>query len=389
MKKLTIDKARNIWLVIVTGLLMAACLSVAFLAGRVKILQDVVYALTDKREREKVTDQDHYKVFSDNMTVGRTVYQWAWYQPFATRVGPLYLRKHYAMTPAEYDELMELCWKLNRYLCLPKDDWKNYIPPADFIVESALKPDVEHKTGEVIALTGFMPTTMWEAYKIYKYVVKPIRGSDMYIYGLDKADPNFEEIFKDPKNAVKLYYVYFRWLLERYEYNWAFALTAYHFGPGKTEYWWSLGYRNIPRYGYRGQGKWEKHFMKNYYLTVFEIAQSLATGELVRASRLKKTVAVYRKVNQSRANFVDYMRIKVQQKDESDELKREIERINEKHTRFEQTTEKVLQVAGEGMGLMLDYEYFKKQEALEPFRAIKRKMKEMWCDYQDKKEKKG
>jgi len=349
-------------------------------------LETMIDEIVDSKKRMAKTDEDFYQVFNYRMTVGRSVYQWRWYQPFATRLGTLYLDSHYPMTDEEYDGIVKLSWRLNRYLCIPKDDEKNFVPLGDLIQESALYPEVKHKTGEYLALAGFMKSTTDEAIKIYNREVKPIRGSDLYIEGLNRADPNLKEIFKDPENVVRLWYVYFRWLLERYEYNWEFALTAYHFGPGKTDYWWAIGLRTIPRYGYRRMGKWEFHFMKGYSRNVFEIAHSLWLGESRPSRGLHRNVVAFRKVNEHRQGFVDYLRIEVEHFNEGEELKQEIKELNEKHTHFEQTTEKLLATAGKGMNMMLDAEYYQKRKALEPYRKIRNFFRDAWRNYQDQKE---
>jgi hypothetical protein len=279
------------------------------------------------------------------------------------------------MSLKDYDELIWIAWDGNRQLSIPMDDsdHRNYMVQSKWILESAMYNAVKHKTGEVVPFTGYMEDTVWEVYKIYKWYNTPVRGSPLYIRAMHRGDPDIIAILQDWRNATKFDYVYYQWLLNRYDYNFDFANTGFHFSPNKPDYWYDLGLRNIPQF--RLDGKWEGYYMKQYNQTVVAIAHSIADGSTKRPDQMKKFLRLHKKYNEHRMAYISGLRLQIKHKDDTEKLKKDLAEVNAEFEAYVERTDQIIKKQAEVNGYNLDWGRYKRQKfkdkALEGIAAVK------------------
>ena len=291
-----------------------------------------------------LSPEDYKAAYMNNCLIARGVYQYQWYRPVKTIFGYLKLDKRFAMSLQEYNDLVDLSWELNRYICLPLDSPDNYNMISKWILESSLNADADHKTGEVIKFTGYTEVGLAHALFVYKHVSKIQQGSPFYIKGIYDSNADLQDIFSDLHNVLKFDYAYMFYLLQKYDYNWNMAWTAFHLSYAKTDFWYSLGLRDIPIN--RLDGKWADFFLKEYYLTIKEIAISIATGRMDRPSRAVKYIAKARKVNRAKYNYIETLRLKIKQENKANELEAEFRQVYTAFTNYMALNEIVLNKMG-------------------------------------------
>lgn len=314
-----------------------------------QILADIV----ETRKLQAKGEADYKAEFLNKCLLARQVYQFSWYRVETTRVGPANLRKQYAMSLQEYNDLIELSWRLNRFLALPLDGPENYMMIAKWIMESAICNQVKHRTGEIIRMTGYTRDGLAIALYHYKYTLRIGPGHPLYIKELYDSTPDIERIFSKIENVVKFDYAYIAYLLRQYEYRWDFVLTAFHFGEGKTEYWVGSGLKEVPNY--RLDGKWKGYWLRQYYQSVFEIAQGISMGQLQRISRWSAVVDVVKTYNEVNQAYLGTLVVQAQKAERFAELEKEYKALQVRFENYKKTHEELCQKIAELNDVTLDY----------------------------------
>lgn len=268
-----------------------------------KIGRQILADLIEIKKLESIGEADYRAKFVEKCLLARQVYQWSWWR---TRVSPyhgkLNVEKVYAMSLKDYNELIEFCWDANRYLGLPLDSPDNYMVLSKWILESSINNSMEHKTGEIIKMAGYIENGVRTALYRYRYDLHVSKGHPFYIKELYEENPDFELLFTDYMKVAKFDYAYMLFLLKQYDFKWDFVLTSFHFGEDKVGYWLNRGLKEVPNY--RLDGKWKGYWLREYYQTVFEIAQGIHLGKLDRVSRFERVVGTFKKYKEVRDSYV-------------------------------------------------------------------------------------
>jgi len=290
------------------------------------------------------TKEDDYKrTFINNCLLARQVYQWSWYRSEKTTVGYINAEKRYAMSLKEYNDLVELSWKLNRQLNIPFDSWENYIPISKWILESSINPYAEHNTGEVIRMTGYTVEGMVIALYHYKHTLCIQRGHPFYIpelYENPLSEQRMKEVFRNVENVVKFDYAYIQYLLSEYDYRWDWVLTGFHFGEAKTLFWKSSGLKMIPNY--RLDGQWGKYFLREYYQNVFELAQGISLGRMDRISRFEEIVGIFKRSGNAITEYINVVRLRLKAEEKALDMDEKCKQVQSQYSQYRAINEDLL-----------------------------------------------
>ena len=327
---------------------------------------------------QKKTRDDYKAEYIDRCLRARQVYQYSWWKGVQTKVGKVYVKKRYAMTLQEYNDLIEKSWRYNRVIGLPLDGPVNYYMLAKWILESAINPHAKHKTGEVLCLTGYTECGMAIALHHYKNTLKIEKGHALYIPGIYDRHPAYERIFSSIENVIKLDYAYIYYLLQEYDYKWDFVLTGFHLGEGKIIYWIRKDLKSIPNY--RLDGKWKGYWLRAYYQTVYEIAEGIYQGRLSRISRWQQTVGKFKKVNKIRHEYVQHVRIRMKRSENFEELEKEHKAFREKLKKYKKLNEELIIKQGKLNDIELDYRREKRKEVKAKIKKIRDKARKAVID---------
>jgi hypothetical protein len=337
-----------------------------------KLLADFMYI----QKIDKTKEEDCKRDYIDKCLLARQVYQWSWYSKTKTKIGDLQLEKWYAMDLFQYNELIEQSWKYNRILNIPLDSWENYIMLAKWIVESGINEWAQHKTGEIIKFAGYTEEGMIGSLFYYRYESHIGKGHPFYIPELFRDNIDREDlinVFKNIDNVVKYDYAFIHYLLERYDYQWNWVLTAFHFGMDKTEYWNEIGLKDIPNY--RMDGHWSEEYLRKYYQAIYEIAQGIARGYLGRISKYEEIVGAIKKLNDRERKYIDTLRLKVRSQQAFDHLEKKYMMLQEDFTNYKKLNTSLLKSMAELNDINLDKENPTLRSRM---RELKNNIKKMW-----------
>jgi hypothetical protein len=288
-------------------------------------------------------EEDFKRAFINNCLLARQVYQWSWYRSEKTTVGFINAEKRYAMTLKEYNDLIELSWKLNRQLNIPLDSWENYIMLSKWILESSINPYAEHHTGEIIKMTGYTMDGVIIALYHYKHTLCIQKGHPFFIpelYENPLSEQRIKEIFSDVGNVVKFDYSYLQYLLSEYDYRWDWVLTGFHFGEQKTDFWKASGLKMIPNY--RLDGKWSNYFIREYYQTIFELAQGISLGNMDRISRFEEITGAFKKADTTITEYVNVVRLRLKAEEKAMDMQEKCRKIQSEYSNYKAINQDLL-----------------------------------------------
>lgn len=315
------------------GLALGIILILPFIVISIKEKDYSKELLKDIIKVEKInltTEQDCKKDFMNKCLLARQVYQWTWWARRTSLIGELNTFKYYAMDLREYNDMIELSWKLNRELKIPIDSWENYIQLAHWILESSINPLAEHKTDEVLKFAGYVIDGFRIAFYHYRYNFRINAGHPLYIDYLFQSGIKESDIITYLNNnllqAVRFDYGYMLHLLQVYNYQWDWTLTAFHFGEQRTEYWKTLGLKEIPNY--RLDGHWQGYYLREYYQAVFEIAQGISQGNFSRISQWEKRVDKLKGQKGLTEKYIITFQIKAKSVNEFSDLEKKLKEVN-------------------------------------------------------------
>ncbi len=335
-----------------------------------KIFEEIV------RSKQGFTKVGDLKAdFLHKCLIARQVYQWSWYKKVKTKLGYVKLDRRYAMNLREYNELVEMSWKLNRHLSIPLDHWQNYIMLAKWILESSLNANANHKTGEIIKFAGYTKSGLQASLTHYLFESDIRRGHPLYISELFKKGITLKNIIRSLEkfdHVIKYDYAYILFLLSEYGYRWDWTLTAFHFGEHRTDYWRKVGLKTIPNY--RLDGKWKDHYLRQYYQTVYEIAKGIYLGKFTRISRFQKKVKKLRKQREIHKKFYATLRLKIKSKEDFLELENRLKEVQQEYEKFKKDQIKLIEQMGELNDLVLDYRKSKKKKLKDWAKRLYRKI---------------
>lgn len=357
------DKTKFIWVSIAALVTLVASWQAT---GVLKSRNDVANKLLEQtmQVREYSIDKEQYykQDFETKCLLARMVYQYSWYKSIDTQLGKLQIPKYYAMNLQEYSDLIDLSWEYNRKLSIPIDSWENYIMLAKWIYESAICTWIEHKTGEIIRMTGYTADGFGLALYYYLYEMSIQPGHAFYIQELfNNKNMNVRDIeilFRDYRRVVKFDYAFISYLLSKYDYKWEWALTAFHFGVNKPDYWWyDKELKVVPNK--RLNGEWASIWLREYYQTVYEIAHSIATGRLERISKYEQKVATTGKWRKQQENYVNTLRLKFKGEERYNELKAKCDQLVNDLDKYKQLNNMLIEKMGKLNELNLKQDYNK------------------------------
>lgn len=343
-----------------------------------KILSDLV-----EIQKYNMKKPDDYKAdFIQKCLLARQVYQYNWWKTRKTKIGSVYVDKKYAMSLEEYNKIIEMSWDLNRLLSVPLDSWENYIMLAKWILESSICPYIEHKTGEIIKMTGYTKDGAMIALFHYKYEMNIKKGHKLYIPQLfdDLSIDDLTKVFEDIDNVIKFDYSYILFLMTQYDYRWDWVLTSFHFGEGKTLYWKDLGLKSIPNY--RLDGKWAGYYLREYYQSIYEIAQGISIGNLTRISRWEEIISMFKKHYEWQKEYVATIRLKVNCEEKTYEMEEKYKKMFFEFGNYKKINEELLNQMAKLNDLNLDYkrEFLKskKKKIFDTIMNLKKKIIEQY-----------
>lgn len=341
-----------------------------------KIFSDIV----EVNKINETKEEELRKDFVNKCLLARQVYQFSWYKKTPTKIGDLQLEKYYAMSLDEYDRMIDKMWEYNKQIGIPRGSWEQYIPLSKYIMESAICNWIEHKTGEIIKLCGYTEEGMRDALFRYLYESHIDKGHPLYIPELFKSGNSLDDlknIFNNHitgvDNTVKFDYAYTKYLLGLYNYDWSWSLTGFHFGIDLTEYWKRIGLTSVP--SRRIDGRWKDESLREYYQSIFEIAQGISMGNLARISRFEEIVGYYQKMEKRRQNYIDSLRLKVRSEHALKRLEEKYNDTVDAFTNFKKLNKDILM-------RMAEYNDFKLDPPSKPLkekmRETQRVIKEKW-----------
>ena len=326
-----------------------------------KVKNRLLFDIIQIEKLKQKTEDEYKKEFVNKCLLARQVYQFSWYSKTPTKIGDLQLEKYYAMTLREYNALVERAWEYNRLLGIPLDSWENYIMLGKWIMESAICPFVEHKTGEILKFAGYTEIGLRDAMFIYLYQSHIERGHPLYIEELFKPNNSLEDlkhIFNNPITGVwnteKFDYAFILYLLSQYNYDWAFTLTGFHYGYDTTDYWKSIGLKEVPVK--RLDGGWGEEFLRDYYQAILEIAQGIKLGRLERISQFEQVIGYYQRMDKKRQNFIDTLRLKVRSEQQFKNLTDKYYDLKEDFTNYKKLNDSLLKSMADLNDLTLEKE---------------------------------
>lgn len=281
---------------------------------------------------------DFKKEYSTKCILARQVYQYQGFHRKKYKAGTLNIEKWYAMDVDKYSELTGMIFKFNAHLGLGRDEYFHIL--SQLIFESGISMDIEHKTGEIINLTGYTKSGFIHALHVYKYILRIEKSSPFYIKELYDRHPNFEIIFSDWRNVIKFHYAYWQWLLYTFDRRWDFALTAFNQGEGRVLGWKNIGLKNIPN------GILSKKFnlrYSTYYSTILEISYATLSGYTSRISKYNKTVKKFRKYNKYRAAYIKTLQISFKKKEKTQEIIAKCEQLQKEVEEYKKINNELTQ----------------------------------------------
>jgi hypothetical protein len=316
----------------------------------------IIHELLKVEEISKTKEEDYKKDFMNKTFMARQVYQFSWYKVKGTKVGDLNLNKYYAMNNQEYDHLCQNSWQYNRLLSVPLDSWMNYIPLAKWIMESAIYLYAEHKTGEIIRMTGYTMDGYVIALFHYKYSLNIVPGHPLYVQALENNrsmnKDDISRIFTDIDNVTRFDYAYLWHLCQAYDYRWDWVLTAFHYGEAKTEYWQGQKLTSIPNY--RLDGKWCEEDMRDYYLAIYEIAQGIAMGKLDRISKFEAYVKEFASTRTAEIDYINTLRLKARSEDKMRSLEESYMKMKNDFSNYKVVNSMLLKQMGDLNEMTID-----------------------------------
>ena len=303
------------------------------------------------------SEKDYRRDFTRKAFLARQVYSWTWWKTRKTKVGRLKLDQKFSMSLREYKKLLNDIWKYNKVLSIPVDSWQIFVPLADWMLESSLNMNVKHKTGEILGFVGYTHDGFRAAFYHYTRTLNIERGHPLYIKELFnsrlKEKDAIKLLNKSIPKMVKFDYAYKWHLLQEYDYKWDWALTAFHFGEGRTWFWRNAGLKDIP--DERLDGKWEDFYMREYMETVYEIAQGISVGKPGRISKWKYKVKRLRRQRELRRKYIANLRIAIKSEEEFKRMEKRITTLVVDHKKYKKKANYMIKKQARLNDLMLDY----------------------------------
>lgn len=284
----------------------------------VKLLNSFIDYKSMTEEKKAAYKDD----FMKKCLLARTVYQYGGYHQEETKLGKLSTGRYYAMSAEDYNDMCEMSWEYNRKISIPMDAWQNYIMLAKWIFESGICTYIQHATGEIIRMCGYTEDGFRAAFYYYEFESDMQPGNQWYIPELFQGHLNsnqIDSIFRDYKKCLKFDYAYIDHLLGQYDYKWDWVLTAFHFGLEKPDYWWyDKNLKQVPNR--RIDGQWSKLWLRDYYTTVYEIAEGIASGNLTRIDKYDKYISEFGKWSGMNNDYLWTLKLKFRSEEKYGEM---------------------------------------------------------------------
>jgi hypothetical protein len=306
----------------------------------VKLLNSFIDYKSMTEEKKSAYKDD----FMKKCLLARTVYQFGGWASRDTKLGKLNVGRWYCMSAEDYNDMLEKMWDYNKKISIPIDAWENYIPIAGLIFESGICEYIDHATGEIIRLAGYTEDGFRAALYYYMYECDMQPGNEWYLPELFQGRMSREQIdsyFRTWPRVLKFHYAYLDHLLGQYDYKWDWVETSFHFGLEKPDYWWyDKNLKQVPNR--RLDGQWNSIWLPDYYTTVFEIAQGIASGNLRRISKWERRVEEFGKWSGMNNDYLWTLKLKFRSEEKYNELVSKVDKWKKSLNEFGELNDSIL-----------------------------------------------